>query len=302
MTVGPWVLAALLLLMAPRPALADNAPPHPRNHVVLDGKVLPGVTFERDTGGTWFPLGDIAQAAGLNLTLEADGTVRVGNRSFKAIARTVGGRVLVSRADVKRALDATVFLDPDLPRAVITTAGARHSLAQKAGKPVEGTPRPAATPPPGPPRSQLPGHGGPKPSPSTAARAAGKIEVFAIELDRATNQGNMLRVRARVRNDGPRALRGVTVTFALWVEGEQEEPDALTGELVARGRFYSEYPQALGEIAPGEMKSFEAVTTIASPDKVETGSRIILLNVQSVYDSFAVRRLRYGFKAKVDAP
>ena len=300
--LSAWVLAALILLMTPRPTLADTASPDTRNQVLLDGKLLPGITFERGGSDTWFPLQEIAQAAGLKLTLESDGTVRVGNRSFKATLRAVRGTVLVTRADVKRALNATIFLDPDSPRAVITTAGAQHRLAQKAGQPVESLARPAPTTQPGPPRANLPIHAGPNPTQPGPAQRAGKIGVFSVELDRTASQGNMMRVRARVRNDGPQALRSLTVTFVLWVDGEKEEPDELTGELVARGKLYSEYPQTLGDLEPGETKSFETVTTVANPDKIEPDSRIILLNVQSVYDSFAVRRLRYGFRAKVDTP
>jgi hypothetical protein len=127
----------------------------------------------------------------------------------------------------------------------------------------------------------------------------GALDVGSIELDRSVANNNFLRVRARVRNTTSSPMKSVTVTFVMWVDGSPETNDSLTGEPMTGGGAYSEYPLALGDLAPGQTKTFETITTVANPDKLDFSNRIIELNVASASDSFAVRRLRYGFKATV---
>lgn len=283
---------------------AGLASPDEGQQIVLDGQALSGLHFVRANGTEYFPLQRMAEAAGLAVSVSTDGTVTAGRESFKADARVVDGHVLVSRADVKRALKATVYVDG--ARAVITTAGGRTQLAKRPGtevrpRPVAHTspvhpPRPSAGPSPAAGTPSGPGAG---PGADTRAPHDGSLGVESIELDRSVAHNNMMRVRATVRNNGRDALKSVTLSFVLWEQGAPEAIDPVTGISVGQGRLYSEYPQPLGDLAPGQSRSYEVITTVANPSKMDYAAKIVELDVSSAVDSFARRRLRYGFKAIV---
>ena len=145
------------------------------------------------------------------------------------------------------------------------------------------------------------GPGGPPPGPGQGPQntsvPAGSLTLMNIELDRSPAHNNFLRVRGRVRNASSAPIRNLTVTFSMWREGSPETTDAATGERVGQGGTYSDYPYPVGTLAPGEWRDFEIVTTVAKPQKLDFGARVIELDDHGAFDSFAVRRLRYGFKA-----
>lgn len=379
---------ALILLLNPRsPANAQQVQPL---SVVLDGTPLPDKGILWVDGNVYLPLARMAEACGLPVKVESDGTVEVGTRRFLAATVRVEDRVYVARADVKRALDATVYVDTANGRVVVLTPRGQKQATKRGGSEVAAPPRPVVTqrpgaqptprtvytnqgpqphgghaptsappptggpsrdgiapgpPPPGggPPQNGIPsqpapqagnqppygdpskggsnpfppagggtsepvagkgagspgGPGGPPPGPGApgASAPAGSVQVTNIELDRSPAHNNFLRVRGRVRNASGAPLRNLTVTFSLWREGSPETTDPATGDRVCQGGSYSDYPSTVGTLAPGEWRDIEIVTSVARPQKLDFGARLVELDDRGAFDSFAVRRLRYGFKA-----
>ena len=156
MNIGARLVVALIFigLLAPR-AVADS-PPQPSGAIIVDGIELRDAGFVRMDGKIYLPLARMAEACGLSVKVEDGGTVVAGSLRFQATSMKVGNRVYVIRADVKRALDATVYVDEPNGRVVVLTPRGQKKAVKQGGTVVAASSRPptAAEPAsPSPPRT-----------------------------------------------------------------------------------------------------------------------------------------------------
>src|ERR1700733_1843268 len=99
-----WWTASVLLAAPIQPETGD---------IQLDGAPLSGLRYVTIKGEAYFPLQDISDARHLGVTVSADGTITRGRLSFKSAVVEQDGKLLVARADVKRALEATIYVDSE---------------------------------------------------------------------------------------------------------------------------------------------------------------------------------------------
>ncbi len=272
--------------------------------IVVDGRPS-ALRYVVVDGRAWFPVTELGKLAGVPVEVVSENTLFVRGRTVACELRTVGGVAHAPREAVKQHMGLAIFVDAETARALVTTPGGVSRMQKTAAKMGTAPATPAETT--RQPTEHLDGPAPPGAASGGQEMSLPTLAMSDIVVERNLASNNQVRVRAKVRNVAERALHLVTVTFLLWDEQTPATTCPVTGDWIPYGYAYSSYPFAIGDMAAGEYKEIDIQTTVGSPESIDAGARLIVLDISrmnvspSQYpnaDPFRKRKLKYGFKGE----